>query len=171
MTNPSEANAALGNGKAEEGFKESYRQFITLPSAQKAFSELFRMIPNKEEVPALFHCTTGKDKTGWAAAAYLSLMGVPLDIVYEDYLRSNEYILPLYKTHIDAFVNAGGDPSIPSAILGVKKGYLDAAFDEMLIKYGSIEMYYSEGLGISATQQKPCGSYTLSRNRRIHITL
>jgi protein tyrosine/serine phosphatase len=35
------------------------------------------------------------------------------------------------------------DPAIPRAILGVKKEYLDAAFDEMQTKYGTIERYFS----------------------------
>jgi len=31
---------------------------------------------------------------------------------------------------------------------------LEAAFDEMQTKYGTIEKYFSEGLGIDAAQQK-----------------
>jgi protein-tyrosine phosphatase len=101
-----------------------------------------------------FHCTTGKDRTGWAAAALLTLLGVPKDQVVEDYLRSNDYILPAYQKVIDAFVAGGGDPAIPRAILGVKEEYLDAAFDEMQTKYGTIEGYFSDGLGIDAAQQQ-----------------
>jgi protein-tyrosine phosphatase len=154
MKDPQEANAALGDGKAAAGFEESYREFVSLPSAQAAYRTLFLELGDKEQLPALFHCTTGKDRTGWAAAAFLTLMGVPRDKVYEDYLRSNEYILAAYRKPIDDFVAAGIDPEIPAAILGVKKEYLDAAFDEMHKKYGSIEGYFSEGLGIDAGQQK-----------------
>ena len=60
----------------------------------------------------------------------------------------------MYKKVIDGFVAAGGEERIPIAILGVKKEYLEAAFDEMQTKYGSIEKYFSEGLGIDATQQQ-----------------
>jgi len=101
-----------------------------------------------------FHCTTGKDRTGWAAAALLTLLGVPKDQVVEDYLRSNDYILPAYQKVIDVFVAGGGDPAIPRSILGVKKEYLDASFDEMQTKYGTIERYFSDGLGIDAAQQQ-----------------
>ncbi len=79
---------------------------------------------------------------------------MPKDEVIEDYLRSNDNILPAYKETIDGFVAAGGNEAIPSAILGVKKEYLDAAFDEMEKKCGTIEKYISEGLGIDATKQK-----------------
>jgi len=154
MQDPKEANAVLGGGQVEASFQESYREFVSLPSAQAEFRKLFLGLGDKEQLPALFHCTTGKDRTGWAAAALMTLLGVPKDIVVEDYLRSNDYILPAYQTVIDSFVEAGGEPAIPSAILGVKKEYLDAAFDEMHTKYGTIEKYFSEGLGIDAAQQQ-----------------
>jgi protein-tyrosine phosphatase len=44
----------------------------------------------------------------------------------------------------------------------VKKEYLDAAFDEMQTKYGTIEGYFSEGLGIDAAQQKALRDLYLS---------
>ena len=104
--------------------------------------------------PESFQFAIVGDRTGWSAAALLTLLGVPKDQVYEDYLRSNDNILPAYKHAIDPFVEAGGDPEIPAAILGVKREYLDAAFDEMETTYGTIENYFAEGLGIEADQQQ-----------------
>jgi len=154
MADPKRANKELGGGKIEAAFQSSYREFISLPSAKTGFRKLYVDLGDSIQVPAVFHCTTGKDRTGWAAAAFLTLMGVPRDKVYEDYLRSNDYILPAYKSAIDAFVAGGGDAEIPKAILGVKKEYLDAAFDEMQKKYGTMEKYFAEGLGIDAAQQQ-----------------
>jgi protein-tyrosine phosphatase len=148
------ANAELGGGKAAQGFKESYREFISLPSAQREYRKLFLSLANQNMLPALFHCTTGKDRTGWAAAALLALLGVPKETVFEDYLRSNDYIIPLYREVIEGAVAAGIEEEIPLSILGVKKEYLETAFDEMEKKYGTIEKYFSEGLGIDADQQK-----------------
>lgn len=153
LADPQKANTELGDGKVEDLFKEAYRQCISLPSAQKAYRKLFLSLGDENQLPALFHCATGKDRTGWAAAALLTLLGVPMDAVKEDYMRSNDYILPMYDTLIQEFVAAGGSPSIPLAIFGVREEYLNAAFDEMQTKYGSIENYFSEGLGISVAQQ------------------
>jgi len=154
MTNPKLANAELGGGKVVAAFQASYREFIALPSARREFGRLYQSLSDRQQVPALFHCTTGKDRTGWAAAAFLTLMGVPKDEVYADYLRSNDYILPAYQKAIDGFVAAGGDAEIPMAILGVKQEYLDAAFDEMQKRYVTIDRYFAEGLGIDAAQQQ-----------------
>ena len=80
---------------------------------------------------------------GWAAAAFLTLLGVPKETVKQDYLRSNDNILPMYDSLIKQFVANGGNPSIPQAVLGVKEEYLNAAFDEVNTKYGNIENYFS----------------------------
>jgi len=154
MQNPMEGNKELGDGKIEAVFIQSYRDFVSLPSAKIAYHELFTSMADENKIPALFHCTTGKDRTGWAAAAFLTLLGVPMETVMEDYLRSNDYILPLYKEVIDGYVAGGGEPSIPQAIFGVKAEYLEASFDEMETNYGTIENYFSEGLGIDAKAQK-----------------
>jgi protein-tyrosine phosphatase len=154
MQNPKQANVALGGGKAEAMFEESYRELVSLPSAKTAYHEFFISLGDQSKLPALFHCTTGKDRTGWAAAALLTLLDVPKETVMEDYLRSNDYIFPLYKKEIDAFVAGGGEQSIPQALFGVKAEYLEAAFDEMQTKYGTIENYFSEALGIDAFTQK-----------------
>lgn len=153
LQDPLQANIELGDGQVEEMFKEAYRQFISLPSAQTAFKELFLSLGDETQLPALFHCTTGKDRTGWSAAAFLTLIGVPEETVVEDYLRSNDYILPMYEEGIQRFVDAGGELNIVVSILGVKEEYLNAAFEEMHTEYGSIEKYFTEGLGISIEQQ------------------
>lgn len=154
MRDPKRANAELGGGKVDAIFIEAYRSFVSLPSAKAAYRRLFMSLADDASLPALFHCTTGKDRTGWAAAAFLSLMGASRDVVMQDYLQSNRYILPAYKSQIDSFVAAGGDREIPESLLGVKAAYLDAAFDEMTSKYGTIQDYFSKALDIDTATQK-----------------
>lgn len=164
MKQPKQANKELGDGKIEEDFKKGYREFVYLPSARKGFKELFLAIGDNGNTPLVFHCTTGKDRTGWASAALLTFLGVPKDKVYEDFLKSNQYIIPKYQQTIDAFVKGGGNKQIPLAIFGVKKEYLDASFDEMEKRYGTIENYFSEGLGIDEAQQKRIKEKLLKKN-------
>jgi protein-tyrosine phosphatase len=154
MHQPKKANAILGGGKIEEKFVEGYREFVSLPSAKQSYRTLFLSLADQQKLPAVFHCTTGKDRTGWAAAALLSLLGVPEETVMEDFLASNKYTLPQFKHAIDGFVAGGGDRDIPVAIFGVKREYLEASFDEMEKRHGTIEKYFADGLGIDAEGQK-----------------
>jgi protein-tyrosine phosphatase len=163
MHNPKEANVALGGGKVEAMFEQAYRDFISLPSAKKSYRQMFLSLSQQDQLPSLFHCTTGKDRTGWGSAALLTLLGVPKDKVMEDFLDSNKYILPAYQRTIDAFVAAGGEREIPLAIFGVKAEYLNASFDEMQKRYGTIENYFSEGLGIDTAAQKALRDLYLSQ--------
>ena len=165
LRDPKTANAMLGGGKAAAALAQTYRDFITLRSANAAFRQLFIEMGDETQLPALYHCTAGKDRTGWASAALLTLLGVPEDKVYEDYLRSNDYILPAYKTFIDRFVAAGGDPSLLQDILGVKAEYLRASFDQVKTQYGSIENYFSKGLGIDRAGQQKLRDRFLQSNK------
>ncbi len=155
LSNPKEANKVFADGKAAKLFIKFYREFVTLPSAKASYHQLFLSLCEQQQLPALFHCSTGKDRTGWAAAALLTLLGVPEEQVYNDYLRSNDYILPSNQPFIDHFVAGGGDRRIILDIFSVKKEYLKASFDEMKSQYGTIENYFEKGLNIDrACQQR-----------------
>jgi protein-tyrosine phosphatase len=163
LRTPKEANVVLGDGKVEALFIEGYREFITLPSARRAYRTLFISLADGRNLPAVFHCASGKDRTGWAAAALLTLLGVPKETVIADYMRTNEYTLPQSASVIDAFVAAGGERAIPEAVIGVKPAYLEASFDEMQKRYGTIEAYFAKGLGINAAGQKALRDRLLRR--------
>lgn len=156
--------AGGATAEAENAMKQMYRDLVTLPSAKTAYSQLFKSLSKSGSSPALFHCSSGKDRTGWGTAALLTLLGVPRETVTQDFLRSNEYLLPLYKKTIDDFVAAGGQRGVAEAIYGVKASFLEAAFNEVQQKYGSMERYFSEGLGLDDTTQRAlCDLY---RERR-----
>ncbi|MBF6128779.1 tyrosine-protein phosphatase [Nocardia brasiliensis] len=111
-----------------------YRAFITAPGANAAFAAVLRDILGAEDGAVLFHCTAGKDRTGWTAAVLLTLLGVDRATVNQDYLLSNEYR------------NARPD----DALNGVQQPWLDAAFDQANQTYGSFDNYVRDGLGLSA---------------------
>jgi protein-tyrosine phosphatase len=83
----------------------------------------------------------------------LTLLGVPKETVVADFMRTNDYTLPQFKPVIDEFVAAGGNRAIAEAVFRVKAEYLEASFDEMQKRYGTIQRYFSEGLGIDAAGQ------------------
>ncbi|MFO1394970.1 MAG: tyrosine-protein phosphatase [Steroidobacteraceae bacterium] len=148
LANPRAATTELGGGRAEEMFRRVYRSLVSTPSAISGYRSLYLGLLEEQGSPALVHCTTGKDRTGWACAALQSLVGVPRDAVYADFLASTPRILGKYQTHLEAFAAAGGDPDVLTPVLGVLPGYLDAAFDEVRTRHGSVERYFVEGLGI-----------------------
>jgi protein-tyrosine phosphatase len=144
--NPKVAEELLGGGKASRLFQDAYREIIGLPSARSAYRRFFADLADGKHMPALFHCATGKDRTGWAAAAVLLLLGVSDEDVMADYLLTNEQLAPAVQPLIDRFVAAGGDAELLAPVLGVRKEYLTAAIDEMRARYGDAEGYLTAGL-------------------------
>ncbi|MGZ6260343.1 MAG: tyrosine-protein phosphatase [Candidatus Limnocylindrales bacterium] len=150
---PERAEAVLGGGRAERIFTEQYRHFVSLPSARAGLGRLFRDLGEPSRRPALIHCATGKDRTGWAAAALLLLLGVPTETVEEDYLASGPRLAGLHQPFFDAFRARGGDPALFEPIMAVRADYLETALDELHRRYGTIEAYFARGLGIAGPAQ------------------
>ena len=151
---PRAAEEMLGHGRAGPLFESGYRAIVSLPSACAGYHRLFCDLTLAEHRPALFHCTTGKDRTGWAAAALLLLLGVPDDLVMREYLLTNEELLPAEQPLLDHFRELGGDPDLLRPLVGVAPEYLKAALDEMRRRFGTVEEYFTEGLKIDESAQQ-----------------
>jgi protein-tyrosine phosphatase len=153
LADPELTTQMLGGGRATAAFLDAYRDLIRLPSALAAYRTFFTELGDPDRVPALYHCTTGKDRTGWGTAALLTILGVDEEHVYREYLLTNDQLLPALKPLLDQFDEAGGDSSLLIAVLGVDRSYLETAFDEVRTRYGTVEDYFTEGLGIEAAAQ------------------
>jgi protein-tyrosine phosphatase len=153
MADPKHATDILGGDKATTLFERGYRDIVVLPSALAAYRRFFETVADGERRPLLFHCTTGKDRTGWAAAVTLTLLGVSEEDVMRDYMLTNNQLLPALQPVLDKFRAAGGDPDLLLPVLGVREAYLGAAFDAMRERFGSLERYLAHGLGVDASMQ------------------
>jgi len=101
--------------------------------------------------PILFHCAAGKDRTGFAAATLLRILGVSHDIVLQDYLLTNRYFLDSFKLSLFIGTVLKGRKFI-NGIRGfmiADKSYLNAAFEALEEEYGSFENYVHDGLGLT----------------------
>jgi len=105
-----------------------------------------------DDGPALFHCTAGKDRAGFAAAITLIALGVSKEDVIDDYMKTNQFtkerieeiigqieLMTLYQT----------DAEILRPLLGVEREYIETAFQTAEEKYGSLESFIRDGLNIS----------------------
>ena len=153
LKHPREVTSALGDGKAVEFMSVAYREIVVLPSALKAYRGFFDVIDQASE-PVLFHCTTGKDRTGWGAALIFTVLGVSRDQIVHEYLLTNEQLLPRFKKSFEAFELAGGDPAVLRPVLGVDRAYLQNSFDTVDKEFGSMDRYLDEGLGMTAERQQ-----------------
>jgi protein-tyrosine phosphatase len=150
---PSEALAFLESGKGDQAMRGAYREFILLPSARTGLAAFYRLLLEQPGLPVLYHCTTGKDRTGWATAALLTLLGVPEDEVYREYLLTNEQLLPALEPLFQRFEAHGAPRELLVPVLGVDRSYLDEAFTTMRAEFSTIERYFTDGLGVTPAEQ------------------
>ncbi|MET9883828.1 tyrosine-protein phosphatase [Streptomyces sp. NPDC006430] len=149
LSDPAVAEEHLGGGKVQGLFADTYRSFVNTGSAQLAYRTLLTELAEPETGPLLFHCTAGKDRTGWGATVVLSLLGADDDTLMAEYLSVNPAVKQAFAPMIEGFTVAGGNPDIALALIGVFPSYLEAALDEVNTRYGSMEKYVREGLGVS----------------------
>ncbi|MFZ2511285.1 MAG: tyrosine-protein phosphatase [Gordonia sp. (in: high G+C Gram-positive bacteria)] len=162
VSDPS-AVRALTADNAKAMMIATYGQLITSDSALKGYAEFYTLLLDEDLAPAAFHCTTGKDRTGWAAASFLGLMGVDRDDIYRDYLLTNDRLVPALEPIIDQMAKQGVDTAAIKELLGVDKAYLDHAFELVEKNFGSLPGYFSDGLGIDAAAQRELRSrYTVA---------
>ncbi|MFW0789279.1 tyrosine-protein phosphatase [Gordonia sp. CPCC 205333] len=143
----------LASNDVGKSIGETYRGLVTYGSARAGYRDFFAGLAARPG-PALFHCTAGKDRTGWGAAALLSLLGVAREDVYADYLLTNDLLVPSFAEVFKLFGQAGGDPELLLPVLGVRTAYLDNAFDEVDREFGSISSYFTDGLGLDVAVQR-----------------
>jgi protein-tyrosine phosphatase len=144
-----EQRRSLGDGRAAEFMAGTYRGFVADPRQRTAFAGALHVLGSFP--PVLFHCTGGKDRTGWLAVVLLLALGVPFGPVMSDYMASNEYLRGSYERLRGELVKAGllADPELLRPVMEVHPGYLEAALDEASRVYGSFESYLVRGLGLS----------------------
>jgi protein-tyrosine phosphatase len=140
----------LRDGGAEAVMRELYRWFVEASLARQAFGAALRIIADDEALPLLFHCTAGKDRTGWLAALVLSALGVERHVVTADYLRTNELNAPGTAFVLAALAGRVDDPAVLLPVLEARPVYLDEAFDAALRRYGGVDGYLTAGLGLDA---------------------
>ncbi len=131
--------------EANRNFAIKFRHF---------FQELIHDITNPENTPLLFHCTGGKDRTGFAAAMILTVLGVPQETIMKDYLASNHYRFRENQQHLRMGTFYGVNTSVLAPILEVRAHYIESAYEAIHTEYGSMERYLEEGLEVDSNTRQ-----------------
>ncbi|MDO9486527.1 MAG: tyrosine-protein phosphatase [Actinomycetota bacterium] len=127
---------------------ETYRNFIQLDAAQRAYGGFARAVLASDGSLAVY-CAAGKDRTGWAAAFLQNFAGVDEATAIEEYAKSNTHLVSRYAPRIESVRAAGGDLEAFKALVNANPDYLAAAFEHMRALYGNIEGYMAKGLGLT----------------------
>jgi protein-tyrosine phosphatase len=135
---------ALSTVDAVDVMRDSYRNYVrqNTPSFRALFAHLF-----EDRAPLVIHCTAGKDRTGFACALILHALGVPDDVITEDYLLTNRF----YRR--DASASSDLPDEVRQVLGTVETSFLAAAYDAIRADYGDLEGYFGDGLGVGVRER------------------
>ncbi len=144
--------------------------------ARRAMIELYRRLPTRlaepyaalfervaaGDLPLVFGCAAGKDRTGVAAALVLSCLGVPWEAIVADFTLTNQVVDLEQVLFQDPRRSVGledehgqlarVDRETRAPFLEASPEYLAAAFGQILHDHGSIDEYLRERLGVDRAQ-------------------
>jgi protein-tyrosine phosphatase len=137
------SEGSMTQEKALEGMFETYRSYPRLYA--ESYRRLTEIVIESEDRAVLFHCTAGKDRTGFASAVLLIALGVPLEQVEADYLHTNQCWRP------ESYLPPSIAPELVDIVAKARSEYLHTAFGTIREEWGSFEAYLAQGVRLTAS--------------------
>lgn len=129
--------------------------YSALPFGNPAYREIFREILDGQ-MPLLFHCSAGKDRTGVAAALILLALGADRETVMADFLATNacrpgavQECLETYREMLEQYPEI---QPILELVSGVRPESMQAVFDAIDRRYASMEDFFAAEYGMGPEQ-------------------
>ena len=140
----------------ENVMEESYKLYLN--NHKHVWKEFINILLNSNSNPIIFHCSAGKDRTGIASYIIQSLLNSSIELIYENYLLSNQLLSSIAATAEQTTSSKNDDLKITNVMLKalgkVKKSYLNSSIYEIKEKYQTLEMYIFNELGFNENDIK-----------------
>ncbi|MEU8569541.1 tyrosine-protein phosphatase [Streptomyces pathocidini] len=148
-----ELRAALGDGQAAARMAATYQEIVRTRTAEHG-RVLHAMA--EDSVPALMHCAAGKDRAGLSVAITLLAVGVERDAIEADYLQSNAPHRRYLVRRRDQSEAQLPDEvrELLSPLFDARAEYLAAAFTALEETWGSVDAYFTKGLGFGPDRRE-----------------
>ncbi|RLP93038.1 MULTISPECIES: tyrosine-protein phosphatase [unclassified Micromonospora] len=146
-----DAYAELARQGTAAAMAAIYRWFVTGESARVGFAEAVRLAARRENLPLIYHCSAGKDRTGWLTVVLLTALGVDEAAIRAEYLRNNALTDSLRAVIVEAMRRRQPELDVDAVlpVLEVRPEYLDAGYEEVRRVHGSFDRYLRDGLGLT----------------------
>ncbi len=113
-----------------------------LAHASVEIGQVFTTLAAPDAMPAVFHCAVGKDRTGIIAALLLTWLGVDRELVLDDFEASDGHVGQAQRDElVSRMAERGIGPEAAAGILGATRESMQAALEELDVRYGGIERF------------------------------
>lgn len=145
------------NPNGVEQMRSLYPVLVSVEHSVEHYRKFFEILLEHEEGALIYHCTMGKDRVGVATALILTALGVPRSIISADYMITAERCAPGTERLIESCRRYTDDPAVLDFIRKldtVQPDYLDAAFQTIDERWGSLASFMQEQLGLDADKKE-----------------
>jgi protein-tyrosine phosphatase len=142
-SNEYERERALFWGFSNSGEVYSYR--IRQPKFGQRVIEALQIIAEQDNLPLVFYCNAGKDRSGILAAIVLSVLGVADEDIIQDYTITAPYM----KEFIERWNN---DPLTADVNRKLPPYQLEASAESMALFLSTLKREYGSGRGYLEAQ-------------------
>lgn len=128
----------LGEGRAEQIGAGGFFNSLNGPEAFAGFATTLQCIA--ETVPTggavIYHCTSGKDRTGFMTVLLLGILGVDDDQIIDDYLASNHFNDSRHRALRERLRQRGIRPELVDPLLAQHPGQIQPFLDRVRAEGG-----------------------------------
>ena len=107
----------------------------------EAFGAALTVLAEPAVLPAVVHCSAGKDRTGALVALLLSVLGVPRDLVVEDYAYTGVARPDRVDLYADDLAAVGRSVEEVRVFFEAPPVTMRVALDHLDAEYGGVEAY------------------------------
>jgi len=133
-----------------EFFLDLYKRLAVSEDGIECFKKFFQEILSCDGGSILYHCTSGKDRTGVATSLLLYVLGCSMDTIYDEYLSVNSYQKNQFDNFLKTYTPVDKDDYIFYETYYIaKREFLKSFFDSIILKYGSVRSYLINALCLS----------------------
>jgi protein-tyrosine phosphatase len=125
-----------------------YRQFPV--DYQPQFARFLKLAEADQTL--LYHCTAGKDRTGFATVLLLSALGVDRATVIANYLESNRVNAGYNARALEQLQKIGVAGDVAQPLLDVDADYIGAAMEVIDTRYGGMQRYLRDVLHVDVAK-------------------
>jgi protein-tyrosine phosphatase len=138
------------NATPDDFFKHIYRSLALQEEAINTWRTFLDFVLKNKDGAVLYHCTSGKDRTGIATILILYILGCSNETILEEHMRTNEYTKNQFADYLKNHPNCTKDEyDFYEDLYIAKKDFLDEYIRVINEKYGNFDNYIRDALKIN----------------------
>lgn len=150
------AHAKAMAGRERAFMCELYRSLVTQAFSIAHYRQFFALLLAQTDGALLYHCTAGKDRVGVGTMLLLTALGVDWPVIVENYLITNERMAASTDCLLTAVVDydlSEAEREVIRTFDRADAAFLTAARDAVAERYGSVDAFLTQALGVGAAER------------------